>query len=135
MNKSEILSKAKPILFNTPMVQAIQTVENRYKVHIDNVNTDHVDVIINTLNEKRYIFGKTYKPPLEDRPFQINMLIAQGRLKFVEGQCDDLVDELQNVVFDDKAEKAVILDDGSMQIDTIDSMIYSLSQNWFYLND
>lgn len=113
----------------------IQTVEDKYKVHIDNVSTDHVDVIINTLNEKRYIFGKTYKPPLEDRPFQINMLMAQGRLKFVEGQCDKLVDELQNVVFDDKAEKAVILDDGSMQIDTIDSMVYSLSQSWFYLND
>ncbi len=113
----------------------IQTVENRYKVHIDNVNTDHVDVIINTLNEKRYIFGKTYKPPLEDRPFQINMLMAQGRLKFVEGQCDDLVDELQNVVFDDKAEKTIILDDGSMQIDTIDSFTYSLADNWHYLND
>lgn len=113
----------------------IQAVENIYGVNINNVSTDHVDVIINTLNEKRYIFGKTYKPPLEDRPFQINMLMAQGRLKFVRGECDDLVDELQNVVFDDKAEKAIILDDGSMQIDTIDSFTYSISQNWFYLND
>lgn len=113
----------------------IKAVEDKYKVHIDNISTDHVDVIINTLNEKRYIFGKTYKPPLEDRPFQVNMLMAQGRLKFVEGQCDDLVDELQNVVFDDKAEKAIILDDGSMQIDTIDSFIYSLADNWHYLND
>lgn len=113
----------------------IQAVESAYGVNINNVNTDHVDVIINTLNEKRYIFGKTYKPPLEDRPFQINMLMAQGRLKFVEKQCDDLVDELQNVVFDDKAEKAIILDDGSMQIDTIDSFVYSLADNWHYLND
>lgn len=113
----------------------IQAVESTYGVNINNVSTDHVDVIINTLNEKRYIFGKTYKPPLEDRPFQINMLMAQGRLKFVEGQCDDLVDELQNVVFDDKAEKAIILDDGSMQIDTVDSFVYSLADNWHYLND
>lgn len=113
----------------------IKAVEDKYRVRIDNVNTDHVDVIINTLNEERYIFGKTYKPPLEDRPFQINMLMAQGRLKFVKGQCDDLMDELQNVVFDDKADKAVILDDGSMQIDTVDSFIYSLANNWHYLND
>jgi len=113
----------------------IQAAESAYGVNINNVSADHVDVIINTLNEKRYIFGKTYKPPLEDRPFQINMLMAKGRLKFVKGQCDDLVDELQNVVFDDKAEKAIILDDGSMQIDTIDSFIYSLADNWHYLND
>lgn len=113
----------------------IAAVEDKYNVRIDNVNTDHVDVIINTLNEKRYIFGKTYKPPLEDRPFQINMLMAQGRLKFVKGECDDLKEELQNVVFDDKEEKAIILDDGSMQIDTIDAFTYSLAGNWFYLND
>ncbi len=113
----------------------IEGIEDKYSVHIDNVNTDHVDVIINTLNERRYIFGKTYKPPLEDRPFQINMLMAQGRLKFVEGECDDLIDELQNVVFDDKSEKPIILDDGSMQIDTVDSFVYSLSSEWHYLND
>lgn len=113
----------------------IKAVEDKYGVIIDSVNTDHVDVIINTLNEKRYIFGKTYKPPLEDRPFQINILMAQGRLKFVKGECADLVDELQNVVFDDKSEKAVILDDGSMQIDTVDAFTYSLAGNWHYLSD
>ena len=113
----------------------IDTVENKYNLYVNNVNTDHVDVIINTCNEKRYIFGKTFKPPLEDRVFLLNRLMAQERLWLVEGQCDDLKDELQNAVLDDKAEKAVILDDGSMQIDTIDSFIYSLANNWHYLND
>ena len=113
----------------------IDDTEAKYGVRIHNVNTDHSDVIINTLNEKRYIFGKTYKPPLEDRPFQISRLMALGRLKLAGDACGALIDELSNVVFDDKSEKPVILDDGSMQIDTVDSFVYSLAGNWNYLDD
>ena len=94
-----------------------------------------MDVIINTLNEKRYIFGKTYKPPLEDRPFLFSLLMAQGRFKLVENECDDLVNELQNLVYDDKQEKPIVLDDGSMQIDTWDSLTYAVSGDWHYLTD
>jgi PBSX family phage terminase large subunit len=111
----------------------LDNVRNEYGLAVEEVNTDHVDVIINTLNEKRYLFGKTYKPPLEDRPFAISMLLAQGRIKFVENECDDLVDELQNLVYDDKSEKAIVQDNGEMQIDTWDSFIYSLVGNWKYL--
>ena len=57
-----------------------------YTSRISNVNCDHSDVIINTLNERRYIFGKTYKPPLEDRPFLFSILMAQGRFKLVDGE-------------------------------------------------
>lgn len=113
----------------------INDIEVQYNKRIDNVNTDHNDVIINTFNEKRYIFGKTYKPPLEDRPFAISMLLARGKLKFVEGECEDLIDELQNLVYDDKAEKPIVKDNGDMQIDTWDSFIYSLVDNWNYLNE
>lgn len=111
----------------------IDEIEETYKTKIRDVNTDHNDVIINTLNEKRYIFGKTYKPPLEDRPFAISMLLAQNRIKFVEGQCDDLIEELQSLVFDKKNKKAIVQDNGEMQIDTWDSFIYSLVGNWNYL--
>ena len=111
----------------------IDDIKTKYNLNIRDVNTDHNDVIINTLNEKRYIFGKTYKPPLEDRPFAISMLLAQGKLKFVEGECDDLIEELQNLVYDSKSEKPIIQDNGEMQIDTWDSFIYSLVNNWKYL--
>ena len=111
----------------------ISAVENEHNVEIMDVNTDHNDVIINTFNERRYIFGKTYKPPLEDRPFAISMLLAQGKIKFVEGECNDLIDELQNLVYDDKNDKAIVQDNGEMQIDTWDSFIYSLVSNWNYL--
>ena len=111
----------------------IDEIKDKYGLTVQDVNTDHVDVIINTLNEKRYIFGKTYKPPLEDRPFAISMLLAQDKIKFVEGECDDLVDELQNLVYDKKSDKPIVQDNGEMQIDTWDSFIYSLVNNWKYL--
>ena len=111
----------------------VDAVKDKYGMSVRDVNTDHVDVLINTLNEKRYIFSKTFKPPLEDRPFAISMLLAQNKLRFVEGECDDLIDELRNLVYDEKSEKTIVKDNGEMQIDTWDSFIYSLVNNWNYL--
>ena len=111
----------------------VDEIKDKYGAVVRDVNTDHVDVIINTLNERRYIFSKTYKPPLEDRPFAVSMLMAKGLIKFVEDECDDLVDELQNLVYDSKSEKTIVQDNGEMQIDTWDSFVYSLVNNWKYL--
>lgn len=111
----------------------IDEVKEKYGLIVRDVNTDHVDVLINTLNEKRYLFSKTFKPPLEDRPFAISMLLAQNKLKFLEDECDDLIDELRNLVYDEKSEKAIVQDNGEMQIDTWDSFVYSLVNNWKYL--
>lgn len=111
-----------------------EDVEKRYNVPIENINSDHVDAIINSLNDNtQYRVSKAYKPPLEDRVFVYSKLLASDKVKFVEGQCDDLIDEMQNLVFDDKQERAVPLDDGSMQIDTWDSNIYSESGYWHYI--
>lgn len=112
-----------------------EDVEKRYNVVVENINSDHVDAIINSLNDNtQYRVSKAYKPPLEDRVFVYSKLLASGKVKFVEGQCDDLIDEMQNLVFDDKQERAVPLDDGSMQIDTWDSNIYSESSYWHYID-
>lgn len=111
----------------------INQIEKEYNYHIRHVNTDHSDVIINTLNKKRYIFEKCYKPPLEDRPFLYNKLLNNGKLKFVAGETADLIDELSTIIYDAKAERTIPLDDGSQQIDTYDSFTYSVSGNWNYL--
>lgn len=113
----------------------ISAAEGKYNVRIGSVNCDHSDVVINTLNETKYIFGKAYKPPLEDRPFLFSVLMAQGRFKLVEGECEDLIDELKNLVYDEKEKKPIPLDDGSMQIDTYDALTYSCSGNWHYLSE
>ena len=108
--------------------------EEEYGVNIEMINCDHIAVIVNTINDNtKYRAGLCYKPPLEDRVFLYNKLFATGRVKFVEGMCDDLIDEMQGLVFDEKSDRAIPLDDGSMQIDTWDSNIYSESGYWNYI--
>ena len=109
-------------------------VEKKYDVRIDSINCDHIDVIINTINDNtKYSAGKCYKPPLQDRVFLYSKLFKTQKVKFVDGECEDLIDELCELVFDPKSEEAVYLDDGTMQIDTWDSNIYSESGYWHYI--
>lgn len=110
-------------------------VEKKYNVHIDMINSDHIDAIINSLNDNtKYSVEKAYKPPLEDRVFVYSKLLATNRVKFVDGMCDDLIEEMQNLVFDDKSDKPIPQDNGEMQIDTWDSNIYSESSYWHYID-
>lgn len=109
-------------------------VEKKYDVRIDIINCDHIDVIINTINDNtKYRASKCYKPPLQDRVFLYSKLFKTQKVKFVEDECEDLIDELCELVFDPKSEDAVYLDDGTMQIDTWDSNIYSESSYWHYI--
>lgn len=111
-----------------------EDVENKYNVVIERINSDHIDAIINTLNNNtKYRVGKAYKPPLEDRVVYYSKFFGLDKVKFVKGECDDLIEELQNLVFDDNSDRMIPLDDGSMQIDTWDSNIYSESSYWNYL--
>lgn len=108
--------------------------EEKYGVKIDMINCDHIAVIVNTINDNtKYRAGLCYKPPLEDRIFLYSKLLASDKLKFVDEMCDDLIDEMRNLVFDDKSERAIPLDDGTMQIDTYDSACYSESGYWNYI--
>lgn len=109
-------------------------VERLFNVEVDMINCDHIAVIINTINDNtKYRACLTYKPPLEDRVFLYSKLLAKNRVKFVEDMCDDLIDEMQNLVFDERSDRAIPLDDGSMQIDTWDSNIYSESAYFNYI--
>ena len=116
------------------VVEFCEYVEKKYKVNIDIINCDHVDVIINTINDNTpYRAAKCYKPPVADRVFLYSRLLNLKKVKFVEKECDDLIDEMQSLVFDPKASDARPLDDGTVQIDTWDSNIYSESGYWNYL--
>jgi PBSX family phage terminase large subunit len=117
------------------VVSFCQYVEKKYNCKIDGINSDHIAVIINSINDNTsYRADLTYKPPLEDRVFAYTKMLAKGNLFFLDGECDDLIDELQNLVFDNKSDRTIPLDDGTMQIDTYDSFTYSLASNWNYLD-
>jgi hypothetical protein len=109
-------------------------VEKKYDLKIEKIYSDHVNVVINTINRKtKYRATECYKPPLKDRVFRYAQFFKTNRIKFVKGECDDLIEELCELVFDPKSAEAVYLDDGSYQIDTWDSNIYSESSYWNYL--
>lgn len=116
------------------VVEFCEDCEKKFGVNIDMINCDHIAVIVNTLNDNtKYRACLTYKPPVADRVFLYSKLFANDRIKFVDGECEDLVDEMRNLVFDDKAKDTRPLDDGSMQIDAYDSSCYSESGYWNYI--
>lgn len=66
------------------------------------------------------------KGPINDRIAFVNSMMAQGRYK-VMSHCTHLISALEEAVYDDKKPvKDVRLDDGLMNIDSLDSMEYSL---------
>lgn len=116
----------------------IEYVEDAYKVK---TRTCYVDdnyyTTINGLNDWRYIFDSAAfiksSMPLEDRPLMLTKLMAQSRFRLVENECEPLVRQLSDAVYDKKSTKAVICDDGSMNIDMIDAFFYSIADNYAYL--
>ena len=116
------------------VVEFCGEVEREYGVRVGTINCDHIAVIVNTINDNtRYRAEFCYKPPLEDRVFLYSKLFSMDKIKFVDRMCDDLIDEMQNLVFDDRSDRPIPLDDGSMQIDTYDSACYSESSYWHYI--
>lgn len=116
------------------VVEFCKECEREYKVDIDMINCDHIAVIVNTINDNtKYRACLTYKPPVTDRVFLYSKLLANDKLKFAHGMCDDLIDEMRNLVFDEKAEDARPLDDGSYQIDCYDSACYSECGYWNFI--
>ena len=108
--------------------------ERKYGVKIGMINCDHIAVVVNTIKDNtKYDADLCYKPPLEDRVFLYSKLFALDKIRFVEDECDDLIEEMQNLVFDDKSDRPIPLDDGSMQIDAYDSGCYSESSYWHYI--
>lgn len=117
----------------------IECVESTYNVR---ANFCYVDdnyyTTINGLNDWRYMFNSAAfiksSMPLEDRPLMLTKLMAQGRFKVVRDECEPLVAQLSDAVYDKKSTRAIICDDGSMNIDMIDAFFYSIADNYAYLN-
>lgn len=121
-------------------IDFINEIEKKYEVRADYCYIDdNYYTTVNSLNNWRYIFDSAAhvkaSMPLEDRPLMLTKLMASGRFKLIEGDCEPLVYQLQNAVFDEKSEKAVICDDGSMNIDCIDAFFYSIADDYLYLTD
>ena len=117
----------------------IESTENDYKVRVSMCYIDDSYwTIVNGLNDWRYIFDSaaTIKAcmPLKDRPLMLNNLMGMSRFKLVNGECEPLIYQLQNAVYDEKKD-GTICDDGSMNIDVIDAFFYSIADEYLYLTE
>ena len=118
----------------------ISSIEKEYGIRANNCYVDDAYyTIINGLNDWRYIFDNAAciksSMPLQDRPLMLSKLMAQGKFKLVKGECEPLIEQLQNAVYDPKSEKAIILDDCSYNVDCIDGFFYSVADQYNFLTD
>ena len=70
------------------------------------------------------------KTPISGRIYAINMLLMIGKLKFVKDDTKPLVKALQEAVQDPDSDEDRWLDDGTSDIDSVDSFNYSV-ENWY----
>ena len=69
------------------------------------------------------------KAPINDRINAVMILMAQGRFFYMDGECDSLVNALCTAVWDPKElTKNVRLDDGTSDIDSLDSFEYTIER-------
>ena len=118
----------------------ISSIEKEYGIRANNCYVDDAYyTIINGLNDWRYIFDNAAciksSMPLQDRPLMLSKLMAQGKFKLVKGECEPLIEQLQNAVYDPKSEKAIILDNGTTNNDCVDGFFYSIADSYAWLTD
>jgi PBSX family phage terminase large subunit len=65
------------------------------------------------------------KKPIIDRIRIVDLLFSQERLTIYK-KCTNLIEAIESAVWDDKAKKETRLDDGTVNIDSLDSFEYSI---------
>ena len=102
---------------------------------VDGIYCDNAEqAIINQLRSKSpYPVYNSIKNEIIDRIRCEDMLISSRRLHLVEGECDDLIDGLETAVWDDKKMQDTRLDNGTSDIDILDSFEYMFEPYIIYL--
>lgn len=104
---------------------------------IDYVYCDSAEqTIINTIrNRTQYKIYNSLKNPINDRIRVTSLMMSGGRLFLVQGECDSLVDGFCNAVWDDRSlDKDVRLDNGTTNVDILDSFEYSIEYYMSFLS-
>lgn len=106
-----------------------EEVEREYG-DIDYVYPDNAEqTIINSMAQStKYRVLGCYKGEIIDRIRCTDLLMSTNRLHLVRGECDSLDSAFKQAVWDDKKKvKDVRLDDGSYDVDPLDSFEYTIS--------
>ena len=88
-------------------------------------------VLINSLNSELQAKGiyipvkNSVKTPIKDRIEAINRILNLDKISFIDGETKTIIEALQTAVYDEKAPEDRWLDDGTSDIDSLDSFVYS----------
>ena len=84
--------------------------------------------LINSISAKsRFNIYPSIKPPIIDRIRLENRMFSTDRIRFVEGECDELIEAFSEALWDDKSLEDKRLDDGTTNIDSLDAAEYSFA--------
>lgn len=87
-------------------------------------------VLINSIQEKsRFHVYNSLKLPIIDRIRALNILLTSGRVRFVRGETEDLIEALSSATWDEKSQEDKRLDNGTFNNDIIDAAEYSFEYN------
>lgn len=109
-------------------------------IEFGSINTIWCDsaeqVLINTLRKElakvnlHIPVKDSIKTEIKERIRIWTILLNTDRLSFVKDKCNSLIEALQTALFDDKAKDDRWLDDGTSDIDSLDSYNYSI-EYWY----
>ena len=110
--------------------EILEKVENDFKVRIQAIYADSAEqTLINGLRTRLFLPVRNYlKHPINDRIRVTTSLMVSGRFHMVRGCCDMLVSAFESAVWDDKKLEDVRLDNGTYNVDILDSFEYSFER-------
>ncbi len=87
-------------------------------------------LLINSIAARsRFNVYNSLKKPIIDRVRCMQTLLANDRVKFVDGECDELIKAFSEALWDDKSLVDKRLDNGTFNNDIIDAAEYSFEYN------
>lgn len=112
------------------VAEILESVERNFKVKIQAIYADSAErTLINGLRTRLYLpIRNSLKHPINDRIRVTTSLMASGRFHMVRGRCDMLTSAFESAVWDDKKLEDVRLDNGTYNVDILDSFEYSFER-------
>ena len=130
-----------PDQLNTEFVKFVRRAKAKYRVYeayCDSAEQTLMEGLRTTVIKEHLgvEIKNALKMEINERIAFYNSLMAQGRF-FIMRHCKHTIEALQDAVYDEKKQKDVRLDDGTTNIDSLDSMEYStesVQENIMYLD-
>lgn len=111
-------------------VRKSEEFNKEYPYYFDIYPDSAEQLLINSISAKtRFNVYNSIKKPIIDRVRVMQRLMANDKVKFVEGECDELVKAFSEALWDSKSLEDKRLDNGTFNNDIIDAAEYSFTYN------